>query len=660
MIIMNFRRLTAALLQVIIMLFFVDAADGQVVVEISKDKVIVAGRQYYVHTVKKGETAYSIAKAYGITVEELTEENPPVIYGVKTGQVLQIPVAERKPAQTPADQISIRVNKDESKYIYHRLEPGETVYSLSRKYSVSENEILDSNPGMDINKLSIGTEIAVPRKGFMSEKQRFDSQDVTYSYHKVLKGESLSDIAAKYGLSVREIRRANRGLIFPRVNDFIRIPGQALVEKIVSDTTKVDSSLVTVEEIPVKIERPEGFTPVGHLTDTLNVAVLLPLYLEENAKRTDIDSSTYIRGKRIYKLKYKDEGWIYPWSVSFVEMYEGILLAADTLRSLGLNINLSVWDIKQDTIALTGLISSGALDNMDLIIGPVYSNNLALIAPYANERKIPVVSPVPLINNNVLINNPCLFMEHPYVDTAQDQLAKKISEYYDHNIVFIHTDISRNDPVTRRFRDKIFEEMSYRLPFENIRFRELVFYSRSKFDNDSINRLSHALSDQMKNLVIIASDDDPVMSESITEIHNLSRKYDVKVLGYPEMRTILNLDPRYYFDLGIMLYTPYWIDFSANDVIKFNARFREKFNTQPPEISFAWKGYDIAYYFLSGLAIHKKLFIDYPQIHNPDLLETEFDFRRKSQADGFENKKLFFIRFTNDMEIELVKTSVTE
>ncbi len=115
----------------------------------------------------------------------------------------------------------------------------------------------------------------------------------------------------------------------------------------------------------------------------------------------------------------------------------------------------------------------------------------------------------------------------------------------------------------------------------------------------------------MKNLVIIASDDDPVMSESITEIHNLSRKYDVKVLGYPEMRTILNLDPRYYFDLGIMLYTPYGLTFQQMTYIKFNARFREKFNTQPPEISFAWKGYDIAYYFLSGLAIHKKLFIDY-------------------------------------------------
>jgi LysM repeat protein len=637
------------------MLFLADVADAQVTVEISKDKVIVAGRQYYIHTVKKGETAYSIAKAYGITVEELTEENPPVIYGVKTGQVLQIPVVERKPEQPASDQISIRVNKDESKYIYHKLNPGETVYSLSRKYSVSENEILDSNPGMDINKLSIGTEIAIPRKGFMSEKQKFDSQEVTYSYHKVVKGESLSDIAAKYGLSVRELRRANRGMIFPRVNDFIRIPGQALVEKGITDTTKVDSLVIKVEEMSLKIERPAGFTPVEHLTDTLNVAVMLPLYLEENSKRTTIDSSSYVRGKKIYKVRQKDDGWIYPWSVSFVEMYEGILLAADTLRSLGLNVNLSVWDIKQDTIALTRLILSGALDDMDLIIGPVYSNNLALIAPFANERKIPVVSPVPLINNRVLTDNPYLFMAHPSVEVAQDQLAKKTSEYYDHNIVFIHTDTSRNDPEIRRFRDKIFEELSYRLPYETIRFKELVFYSRSKFDNDSINRLGHALSDQMKNLVIIASDEDAVMSETITEVHNLSRKYDVKVLGYPEMRTIQNLDPRYYFELGIMLYTPYWIDFSSKDIIRFNSRFLEKFYTQPQEISFAWQGYDIAYYFLSGLAIHKKFFIDYPQVHNPDLLETEYDFRRKSQTDGFENKKLYLIRYTSDMEIELIK-----
>jgi hypothetical protein len=71
-------------------------------------------------------------------------------------------------------------------------------------------------------------------------------------------------------------------------------------------------------------------------------------------------------------------------------------------------------------------------------------------------------------------------------------------------------------------------------------------------------------------------------------------------------------------------------------------------------MSYAWLGYDITYYFLSGLAIHGKEFIMHPEIHNPDLLETEFDFRRKSIDDGFENQKLYPVWFTNDYEVRLV------
>jgi LysM repeat protein len=65
---------------------------SQVVVEKSIDKVIISGVPYYIHLVKKGETAYSIARAYGISVEELTKENPPAVYGVNEGQSLRIPV----------------------------------------------------------------------------------------------------------------------------------------------------------------------------------------------------------------------------------------------------------------------------------------------------------------------------------------------------------------------------------------------------------------------------------------------------------------------------------------------------------------------------------------------------------------------------------------
>jgi LysM repeat protein len=51
-------------------------ANAQVVVEKSNDKVIISGTTFYIHTVKKGETAYSVSRAYGVTIDELTKENP--------------------------------------------------------------------------------------------------------------------------------------------------------------------------------------------------------------------------------------------------------------------------------------------------------------------------------------------------------------------------------------------------------------------------------------------------------------------------------------------------------------------------------------------------------------------------------------------------------
>ena len=59
--------------------------------------------------------------------------------------------------------------------------------------------------------------------------------------------------------------------------------------------------------------------------------------------------------------------------------------------------------------------------------------------------------------------------------------------------------------------------------------------------------------------------------------------------------------------------------------------------------------------FLSGLAMNGKDFIAHPEIHNPDLLQTKFDFVRKGPNAGFENQNLFLIRYTKDYEVKLVE-----
>jgi LysM repeat protein len=549
--------------------------------------------------------------------------------------------------------------RDETRFIYHRLLPGETVYYLSKLYGVSENAIIESNPGVDITKLPVNAEIAVPRKEFMSEKQEFAIQDSRYIFHKVEKGESLASIADKYGLSVRELRRENRNIRFPQVGDFLRIPAPKVAEPVTAHVIEPEVTTDSVPELPTDsvlvLPRPAGYTPVRDLKGSFDVAVLLPFYTRDNARRSYIDSSRIVKGKPVYKVVKRTEDWIYPKSLGFIEMYQGIIMAADTLRSLGLDINLHVYDIKDDTLELSRLIRQGVLSTADLIIGPVYSSNLKLITDYTRVLKIPVISPVPIMNTSTLENNPELFLSVSSLRVSQDILVNKVGDYYDSNIVFIHTDSAGIDPDIIRFRDGILNELASRLPPEEIRFKELLFYSRSVFYNDSINRLGHALSETMNNVVIIASEEPPVIGETLMDLHSLSKKYQMTVFGYPVMRGLglENLDPKYLFDLDLLIFSPYWIDYSSDDVKQFNADFRRKFYTQPSETSYAWIGYDIMYYFLSGLAIFGNDFIVHPEIHNPDLLQTEFEFRRRSMNDGFENIKLYPVRFTRDYEVML-------
>ena len=151
---MEMRSLIKVIPVAIILLIFSHNVWSQVVVERSKDKVVISGVTYYIHQVKKGETAYSISKAYGITVDELTKENPSIAGGLKEGQSLRIParlVSVSPPAQPPLVRQQPR---DDSKFIYHILQGGETIYSLSKRYGVSENDIIQSNPGIDIYKIS--------------------------------------------------------------------------------------------------------------------------------------------------------------------------------------------------------------------------------------------------------------------------------------------------------------------------------------------------------------------------------------------------------------------------------------------------------------------------------------------------------------------------
>ena len=105
----------------------------------SREKTLVNGKMYYIHTVQKGQTLYSISKAYEVSQDLIRQENPNVDpAALKEGLVLRIPVQSGGVAPVYPQ------NKDD--FYDHKVKKGQTVYSLAKKYDVEEELIYRYNP----------------------------------------------------------------------------------------------------------------------------------------------------------------------------------------------------------------------------------------------------------------------------------------------------------------------------------------------------------------------------------------------------------------------------------------------------------------------------------------------------------------------------------
>jgi len=102
-------------------------------------------KKFYIHKIEKGQSLYAISKLYGISVEDIYKINPELKEGAKAGQEIRIPFAQTA-AVTSFTAASAQT--DTAKYITRKIVKGETIYSLCRKYNLSERQLLIYNPSL--------------------------------------------------------------------------------------------------------------------------------------------------------------------------------------------------------------------------------------------------------------------------------------------------------------------------------------------------------------------------------------------------------------------------------------------------------------------------------------------------------------------------------
>ena len=150
------------------------------------------------HKVQRGETLASIAGQYGVTIADIREWNDLKSDNIMAGQVLVVDAkkAVKKKNDTPAAPA------------VHTVKSGENLSAIADKYGVSVANLREWND-LKSDNIRVGDKLKLKADGKTSTSSRSRDNEAAEQTHKVKKGETLGQIATKYGVTVDDLRKWN-------------------------------------------------------------------------------------------------------------------------------------------------------------------------------------------------------------------------------------------------------------------------------------------------------------------------------------------------------------------------------------------------------------------------------------------------------------------
>ncbi|MES2134528.1 MAG: LysM peptidoglycan-binding domain-containing protein [Bacteroidota bacterium] len=166
----------------------------------SADIRTLNGKKYYIHKVEKGQSLYAIAKVYNMDVNSILAENDDAIDGLKTGQELKVPFESL--LQKPSTAI------DTNKYVYHRIKKGETIYAITKKYAIDEKKLMAYNPTL-ASGLKEGEFVIVGEKKKTSALPIKPQALKDTLYYTVAASETVYGLTRKFNITQEEFFKWN-------------------------------------------------------------------------------------------------------------------------------------------------------------------------------------------------------------------------------------------------------------------------------------------------------------------------------------------------------------------------------------------------------------------------------------------------------------------
>ena len=162
-------------------------------------------------TVSKQIHLRNAARAISATEQYLVDLNPELRYKIlpPTQYALNVPTGTGQILLTGIDQIPV-TSPPTRAFVYHRVRRGESLSIIARKYRTSVRRIMRANNLRSSHYIVAGRLLKIPQRGYKygpkKSKKRYTKYKTT---HTVSRGDSLWNIANKYGVTTKKIQELN-------------------------------------------------------------------------------------------------------------------------------------------------------------------------------------------------------------------------------------------------------------------------------------------------------------------------------------------------------------------------------------------------------------------------------------------------------------------
>ena len=675
-------------------------------VVLSKEKVRKDGKLYLSHRVQENQTLYSIAKAYGVTLDDLYAANPGLMEnGAKRNSSILIPYTE--PASAPSAAPA---------YLEHTVMWYEDINDIASMYNVSVKDIMEAN-NLRGRKVVTRQVIKIPVKGSVPSPQpaapaqtvtptvtqpaaaRPEQKTVVKTEEKpvappviptlsdpVIADPELAAPAEFKPVTVDKVTVKKADILPPEIPTLgdpditdpeLAAPGE--FKPVTVDKVSVKKADILPPEIPTLsdpvITDPELAIPWLFYPVRIDPLVVNPAERKAAGEmpavetvpatgETPVIEVASVAGEAADPMAAvpaaeEPEPGIFDWFTGKGKVEMALLLpfnASGSPSEINMDfysgVLLALHDLETEGIKATlnvydlqeGVPSAFTLNKNDFILGPVSAKDLTAVLEQTGGR-IPVISPLDQRAASLAETHSGFIQAPSGASNQYADLAAWIGEEAgtDDQIILVTEKVSGSTAPAVGIREALLTEG---IPFEGV--------SWTLSEGRSLpEALTARLTKGGVNRIIVASEKEAFVGDMLRNLGLLrGRGYDIVMYAPSKVRNFETLDSSGYHQNELHISSSYFADYNADDVISFVRAYRALYRTEPSQ--FAFQGYDLTRYFAGLCAKFGNRWTKVLGRETGTGLHT--DFRFEQAGDGsFRNTGIRRIVFRPDYSTELVR-----